>query len=239
MSNDLMNQGDDPNAAPRGAGSRIFVDVGGQDGAGASGKGSRGVGGHAVVALALLVMSVGAIYAMRKAGMISNIAGDALAVKYEPSAINAEFEARFGRAMDDLARSGRPLQVPADELMMQPFEYQDRLSIARAVPADPNDRMAQLRAQQAAQQRAEEERRRQADLAKRITQNVAKLEVQGMVGGRVPIATISGQLVRVGDRLGEGEMFEVLEITGRSVIVGADGRRFRLMIGQAPEELTD
>jgi len=237
VSNELMNPGEGPNGAPHGAGSRIFVDVGGDEGGG--GKPTRGVGSQAVVALALLLMSVGAIYAMRKVGMISGLSGDALQVKYEPSAINTEFENRFTRAMDDLARSGRPLQVPPDELMMTPFEYQDRLAVKTDVVADPNDRRAQLRAQQLAQQQAEDERKRQAEFARQITQAVNKFEVQGMIGGRVPMATISGKLVRVGDHVGEGDIFEVIEIDGREVIVEASGRRFKLMIGKQPEELSD
>lgn len=239
MSNDLMNPGEDPNA-PRGAGSRIFVDVGDQGGgSGGSGRAKSAIGGQAVVALALLAMSVGAIYAMRKVGTISGISGDALQVKYEPSAINTEFENRFTRAMDDLARSGRPLQVPGEDLMMEPFEFQSRLAIKTPAQVDPNDKRAQLRAQQYAQQQAEEERKRQADLERKVTQAVGKLEVQGLIGGRKPMATISGQLVRVGDHIGEGGVFEVTEITGRSLTVQAGGRRFMLMIGQQPEELKD
>lgn len=226
-----------------GEGSKIFVNLeGGRGGIpeaspGFGSGGSRPMGNPAIVALALLVMSAGAIYAMRKVGTVSGISAQAMSVNYTPSAINPDFELRFDRAMDELARSGRPLQVTLDEQHLAPFQVSSRLALSRQ-PLD--DGSAAARAQQArlAQQRAEEERRNAADAARRVDHAVASIRLMGMIGGRVPVATIDGKLVRVGETIADG-VLTVESIDGRSVVVGAAGRRFELQMGQAPRELTD
>ena len=53
-----------------------------------------------------------------------------------------------------------------------------------------------------------------------------------MIGGRVPVAQISGDLVRIGDRI--GEYFVVVAIEGRLVRLEADGREFTLTLDDGP-----
>ncbi|GJM17929.1 MAG: hypothetical protein DHS20C14_01420 [Phycisphaeraceae bacterium] len=236
-----QHDGSDPLAAkPAGEGANMFLDLEGKAGgpepsSGFGGKGGK-VGNQAIIAMVLLVLSGGAIYGMRKVGTVSGISGKTLSVEYQPSAINADFERRFDRAMDELARSGRPLQVAAEELPEQPFEIDQRLQLASAAvevnEADLNEAQRQRREQQL----AEDERRRSADMARRITSEVRKLHVQSMIGGRVPVATISGQLCRIGDAVGADGLFNVQDISRDGVIVTAHGRRFLLtMAGETTE----
>ncbi|MEQ8770123.1 MAG: hypothetical protein RIB60_06400 [Phycisphaerales bacterium] len=243
-----MNDGDmimrdhaDPIAPSQGGeGANIFVDLEGRAGpepaSGFGGKSGK-FGNQTIVLLVLLVLSAGAVYGMRRVGIVSGISGQALAVEYQPSAINAEFERRFERAMDDLARSGRPIQVALEDLPDEPFNIDQRLSLATMAIAevDPATLSEQQRLRAEAQ-RAEEERRRLAAMRERIDVEAARLKVQSMIGGRVPVATINGQLCRAGDQVGNG-IFTVESITGEGVTVSASGRRFLVPMGKPAQEL--
>lgn len=223
-----------------GEGANIFVDLEGRSGPEpSSGFGGRGgkFGNQTIILLVLLVLSAGAVYGMRRVGIVSGISGQALAVEYQPSAINAEFENRFDRAMEDLARSGRPIQVPLEDLPESPFEISRRLSIGGAsiTEVDPAKLSEQQRLR--AQQRLAEEERRRADaLRERVDEESARLKVQSLIGGRVPVAMINGQLCRVGDQVGNG-IFTVREITSSGVTVTADGRTFRVQMGKPAQEI--
>ena len=84
--------------------------------------------------------------------------------------------------------------------------------------------------------RAEQERRIREEQEARWAEALSRISLQGVVGGRVPLARIDGETVRVGDTLGEG-MFTVEAIDGRSVVLRWEQRRWRLRYGQGPEEL--
>ena len=139
--------------------------------------------------------------------------------------------------MDDLARSGRPIQVPLEDLPSSPFEVNKRLSLSSVSMSEVDP--AQLSEQQrlrAEQRQAEEQRRRAAVMRERVDEESARLKVQSMIGGRVPVATINGQLCRVGDQVGNG-IFTVREITNKGVVVVADDRSFLIQMGKPAQEL--
>ncbi len=240
----IMRDNADPVAPSSGSGegANIFVDLEGRAGpepaSGFGGKGGK-FGNQTIILLVLLVLSAGAVYGMRRVGIVSGISGQALAVEYQPSAINAEFEQRFERAMDDLARSGRPIQVALEDLPDQPFNIDQRLSLATIAISeiDPATLSEQQRLR-AEQQRAEEQRRHAAALRERVDGEASRLRVQSMIGGRVPVATINGQLCRVGDQVGNG-IFTVEDISGEGVVVVASGRRFLVPMGKPAQELFD
>ncbi len=240
--NIIQHQGADPLAPGQsaGEGSNIFVDLEGRSGpepAGGFGGKNGKFGNQTIILLVLVVLSAGAVYGMRRVGIVSGISGQALAVEYQPSAINAEFERRFTRAMDDLARSGRPVQVPMDQLPTQPFEIAQRLALGSSSiePVDPALLSEQQR-QRAEQRRLEEMRQRAADMRARVDTEVTRLKLQSMIGGRVPVATINGQLCRVGDVVGNG-IFTVREISGEGVTVTASERVFMIRMGKPAEEI--
>jgi hypothetical protein len=234
----------DPLAAkPAGEGANIFVDLEGRAGgpeptSGFGGSGGK-LGNQAIVAMVLLALSAGAIYGMRRVGTVSGISGKTLSVEYQPSAINAEFERRFTRAMEDLARSGRPLQVASDEIPARPFEIDQRLQLASAKAVINEDELSEASRLRLEQQRAEEARRRLADTAHRIDSEVRQLRVQSMIGGRVPVATISGQLCRIGDAVGKDGLFNVQDISRDGVTVTSHDRRFMLSMTGDVVELFD
>lgn len=237
--NDLATN-DPMNAGPSGEASKLFVNVDSNAASGqapAAGSKPKGVPNQAIVALVLLVMSAGAIYGMRRVGTISGISGQELQVQYQPSAINAAFESRFDQAMNDLANSGRPVQVPAEVVPMTAFDMHERLTFgSEPIESEGMDpaRLAELRAQQQREQNAA----RRAQHRDRIEDALGKLNLQSLIGGRVPVATISGRLVRVGDALMDG-LLTVERIDGREVVVSDGVEMWVLRIGQAPTPLIE
>lgn len=219
------------NTAEKGPGEGANRLLLGTTGVGAGGGTGKGRNSPMIVALALLVMSVGAIYAMRRVGTVSGMGGDQLKVDYQPSVINAEFERRFVKAMDDLARSGRPLQVSAEELGPAPFDLRMRLSMGTVVAEGDDSSRAQMMAARAAAERDAESRRQQAEALRRVSDAASGLTVQGIIGGRVPVATISGRMCRVGDQVADG-VLTVASIERDGVVVEGGGRRFLLQLGK-------
>jgi len=67
----------------------------------------------------------------------------------------------------------------------------------------------------------------QARLAK-VQSEFNKLELNSVLGGSMPIARISGEAVRVGDKI--GDYFTVVAIHGRSVELSAEGEIYTLFM---------
>jgi len=59
-----------------------------------------------------------------------------------------------------------------------------------------------------------------------VVDTLASLTLQGVLGGTIPVARVSGETVRVGDTL--SEIFTVKLITGRTVTLETDGKEFQL-----------
>lgn len=245
-----MNQDDSSKSADGGdlAESRMFLNLGGEeepelesstglDGAElGAGSSKPKVSSQGIVVIAVLLAAAGAIYGMRKLGTMSGASAETVSIDYnlDPTR-GADFERRYATVMDQLEQSGRPVQVPTDEMKKSPFTFVEERPIDE-LDVDPEE-LARLQ-----RERDELERRRklaeaQAEREREIDEGLDALELQGiLVGGSRPVARINGKPVAVGSKLSAG-LFKVVRIDGRQVVVEADGRRWSLSMGEPAREI--
>ncbi len=191
--------------------------------------------GQTMFIAVVLVMGAGAIFGMRQLAVSAAKAGELFNLNFEPQAEDVELNRKFTKVMEDLERSGRPMQVPIDQLHGSPFQFELRAEAEPEPGEDPS--LAYLREQ-------ERQRARDAELAREaaaardaeIASQLKHLALQGVLGGTSPVARISGETYSEGDTI--GEMFEVARIEGRGVILTVDGRFFVLQIGREAREVT-
>ena len=117
--------------------------------------------------------------------------------------------------IDDLKSSADIVQVPPEFVQMNPFEW-------KTESKDQSDEIA-LR---------EAERLKKAAVAhkKEIDTAFSRLTLNSVMGGRIPVAQISGQLAKVGDDV--GDFFTVLSIQGRTVTLVAGEQKYILTLGE-------
>ncbi len=182
----------------------------------------------------VLVLGVGVVAGMRQLSLAAAQAGEMFSLDFQPEAEDVEAIAKFDRVMRDLERSGRPMQVPLDAVKANPFTFSFN---DEPIDAEPGEDMslAQLREQQ---RRAALEEQRLADVAlareKEILTALDELKVQSVLGGRAPVARVSGEAVREGDQVG---MFRAVKISGRTVVLEVDQRYFAIQMGTEPREI--
>jgi len=182
----------------------------------------------------VLVLGVGVVVGMRQLSLAAAKAGEIFSLDFEPEAEDIESVAKFDRVMRDLERSGRPMQVPVDQVKTSPFTFAFNEEPIEVEPGEDMS-LAQLREQQ--RRAAEEEQRRadeERDRNNQLMTELASLKVQGILGGSTPVARVSGKAVREGDEIG---MFRAVKISGRTVVLAADGRYFAIQMGAEPREI--
>lgn len=172
--------------------------------------------------LAIVVAAGGILYTMRRMGMSAQL--ETLDVKIDyplddsPGLNNEERE----RLLKELEESGRIIQVALQDLQMNPFAWE----AAKQIAPEEDPEAAALAAAAERTRIAMEKRQRE------IEQAADKLEVRSIMGGRTPLANISGSIVRVGDVI--DDMFEVIEIKTRTVLLKVDDKFIE--IGELDEE---
>ncbi|MEZ6241433.1 MAG: hypothetical protein R3B57_00155 [Phycisphaerales bacterium] len=254
-----MSHKDDARALPEGDGAKVSLDLGGGEGGslgspqGASfnpnllgldkdddaapdlfAKKASPYRGQTMFIAVVLVMGAGAIFGMRQIAVTAAKAGEMFNLNFQPEAEDAEMNKKFNRVMQDLERSGRPMQVPIDAIAGSPFQFVARTDVEPEPGEDPS--LAQLREME--RQRAlDAEKARQAAAARdaKIQTALKKLQLQGILGGSTPVARISDQTFREGDTI--EELFTIARIEGRGVILQVDDRYFVLQIGREPREV--
>lgn len=169
---------------------------------------------QSIVMVLVVLVSAVAVVGMRAMGTRGGIAMGNDEVQY--TAQDADVGVRFARVMGDLARVQRPLDVALGEFGRSPF-------MLRAATTDaPTSDMTP-------EQRAEKERRdRQETRRKQIDESFASLTIQSIIGGRVSLARISGDVYSEGDVI--NGIFKVVSIEDRTVHLEADGQRFELTL---------
>ncbi|MCC5824351.1 MAG: hypothetical protein LAT64_12115 [Phycisphaerales bacterium] len=192
-----------------------------------SAKPESKVSGQVVLAGVVLVVAAGAIYGMRTVGLNVGFGDSEVKIDYTSQTGTPEMTRRFGRVMTELDASMSAVQLAdARALPAAPFTRQKADSGEAPIIEQPNtmDELERLA-------RMAEERRRQLmeERAASLKNELARLHVQSIIGGRVPAARINGMPVTVGRVLGS---FEVIEIGGQSVFVAADEMVWELRIGQ-------
>jgi hypothetical protein len=186
------------------------------------------------VALGVIAVGAGMIYAMRYIGMKAGLDEQVVSIDYTSQTSNADFNKRFGRMIGELDESSIAVQFGQEtEFTREPFSRPRAMGATPqpVVKADPGmseeERLALQR-----ERELEFERQRRHDA---VVSEAMSFHLQGVVGGSRPAARVSGQAVAVGSKL--GEFFKVTKITGRSVIIEADGMKFEVALGEATKQI--
>ncbi|MDX2115425.1 MAG: hypothetical protein SFZ24_07360 [Planctomycetota bacterium] len=166
---------------------------------------------HAVL-LGVLVVGAALLLGMRKLGMGPKLDLLAVQIDYPLDAQGAPVTQDHSRVLEDLRTGGTVERVPLENVQTNPFAWRSLIQDTKpkAAEVDP----------------AELTRRERENRRRMIAEEAGKLTLNGVMAGRVPIARISGQTVRVGDMV--GEFFRVKSITGREVQLESEGEVFVL-----------
>lgn len=116
--------------------------------------------------------------------------------------------------INDLKSSSDVVQVPPELVQMNPFEWKTEAK-------DETDEIALREAERLKKQAAARQ--------KEVIRAFSKLRLNSVMGGRIPVAQISGQLVKVGDDV--GDFFTVLSIEGRTVVLVHNNTKYTLTLG--------
>jgi hypothetical protein len=171
-----------------------------------------------IVLAGLLVVSVASIFTMRKmAGRAIAQDSSAQQVDYTHT-IDPARSAQYDRIMSDLARLEKPMQLDVDLAAAAAFGEKKH---SNTVQAGDNETDGQ--------KQTRERKRRQNELLTKAN----SLVVQSVMGGRRPVARISGETFGVGDSVQD---FKIVSIEGRNVTLEADGFRFTLAMETAQQQ---
>jgi hypothetical protein len=165
----------------------------------------------------VLVASAGAIVMMRKVGL-GNFTPFAMGgeVQVDLSTV-PKADTRHVAVIEALNKTRTGNQVAVDQLQKNPFSLPALESVA-----GQDDFAAARMSEVSAAERARIER--EDALRKQFNEMV----LNGvMKTSRGPVARVNGRMVHAGDRLGD---FTVLEISGRSVLLEADGMQVKLEV---------
>lgn len=172
-----------------------------------------------VLLLLLVVVIAGAVlYTMRRFGLGGELDLLELNIDYpveDREQLVVEDQAQQ-QILEELERGVETMQIPLNDVKKNPFE----LAFLKPQRSEPEP---------APTQRVSEEERRERERRQRIQQTLAELELDSILGGQVPVARISGELVREGDTV--ADLFTVRAIKGRSVELEVDGKVHVLAMG--------
>lgn len=170
-----------------------------------------------IVLAGVLVAGGGLLYTMRLMG-IGPLKGLAVAKvpDYDMNNVGANKTAEHQRVLNELQANYVSSQVPLENVQRNPFRMPEGMVVAP--PASPDNPTPNKPAANP------------VDAA--IQAELPTLKLQGVLGGKVPVARISGDAVRVGDQVGRN--FTVAAIHGRSVdLTGANGKMYTLALDEA------
>lgn len=180
-------------------------------------KSSRASG---LLVLGLVVAAAGGVlFGMRQLGMGPKLSLAEIKIDYPLDSDSLSASADHERILEDLRTGGNVQRVPLAMVQTNPFAWR------ALAPKEPAEKQ-QESLEDLSRRQAEERRKKVGDAA-------AKLVLNSVMGGRTPMARVDGQLVRVGDKV--GEYFEVTAISGRSVDLTCEGQTFSISMGE-PED---
>lgn len=174
-----------------------------------------------LIIVALIVISGGMLYGMRTYGMRSGITFKEVKVEFTADTGTTK-SASYQRIMNDLERAGKPVQIPGERLKKNPF-----MLGAAPSPTDPNANSAEIEAKKQAELARIERERHAADVATALS----TLQLHSVIDGRVPVARVNDQSVKVGDKI--AGFFTVLSISGREVELESEGQSYILSMDDA------
>lgn len=172
-----------------------------------------------IVLAVLLLASVGSIVAMRKlAGKAIVEGNNTQAVDYTHT-IDPARSAEYDRIMTDLARLEKPMQLDVDLAAAAAFGEKKQSAVVATGEVESEGSKAS---------------RESARLKNELTTKASALVVQSVMGGKHPVARISGETYGVGDSV--NETFTVRSIEGRNVTLEAKGYLFTLGMETAQQK---
>jgi hypothetical protein len=166
-----------------------------------------------LVVVGVIVASAGMLYAMRRYGMGAGMRFETIKIDYNWDKASPLTAAQQRRVLDELARSGTPIQPPVDHLPKNPFV----LDVAPGPVARASGPTPELLAEIQRQMREKE-----------VLSALSALQLNSVMEGRVPLARIDGRLYRIGDRV--ANLFTVAAIHGRSAELEADGKTYSISL---------
>jgi hypothetical protein len=175
-----------------------------------------------VVLVIVTVVSVAMLFAMRSIGLRSGLDFKATGVDYSHET-NTEQAAKFERVMQDLARVQNPLDVKMTSIGKDPFtRHNDKRDVVIAEDAGPAPSIGMTE-----EENEEIRLQRQRAMEKvEILSKLGKLELHSVIGGSRPLARINKDTYQLGDLV--DDMFTVVAIDGRSVVLSAKGENYTL-----------
>ena len=178
-----------------------------------------------------VLVAGGVLWGMRWVGMKGGMTGGK-AVTFDASLLDAASRPKRDHSgvLDDLKSSRVTQQVPGDSVKKNPFRIADSMAGLLPTVDSPQGDDGTARANAA----AEAERRKAQERLRAVQSALAGLKVQSILGGRSPVARVSGKMVRIGDEL--AEFFTVKAIHGRSIELECDGRTFEVAMTAADGE---
>jgi hypothetical protein len=175
-----------------------------------------------IIVMLVIAVSGGMLFGMRQVGMNSGIAqADDTVVQYTPLTVDPTRRAAQERALQGLQRMSTPIPLEPGSVTLEPFLTKAKEDAPLADDPELAKALEERRRAEAAK-RAHEERTIAAKAA------VSKLVLHSVLEGRTPVARIGENVVRVGDKV--DELFTVVSIEGRQVVLDADGQRFILAL---------
>lgn len=122
--------------------------------------------------------------------------------------------------------------LPSTQAVLERFQNDPRsrqveLAFLAKNPFLPLGEDAGTRRAKSERAKADEQQRQRDQRARRLRMEFRALTLQSVMNGARPVAVISGQLVRPGDRIGS---FTVVSIDRRSAMLAAEGGNYRLMM---------
>lgn len=177
----------------------------------------RGKHSGALVLGFVLCIAGATLFGMRTIGGAGRIALLDIKIDYPLDAAAGASLKDQQLVLQDLRSSNELRQVPLEDVQMNPFEWRG-LGPAETVRAGIGVDPAEL------SRRAREQRQRD------IEQAFGRLELNSVIGGRMPVARISGEIVKVGGKI--GDYFTVVSIDGRSVVLAADDQKYTMTLGK-------
>lgn len=168
----------------------------------------RRISTQQVALLGMIAAGGAALWGMRQHGLQAGMTFAAPAIEYQPPSADKNQQASQQRVLAALERTGMHAQVPAEKFDRNPFATGIKKTVATAgSPVELTDE------DQGAREAALEEQK--------LQERLALLQVQGVMGGRVPLARINGAVHRTGDVL--DKVFKIRSIDGRSVVIEYPG----------------
>jgi hypothetical protein len=178
------------------------------------------------VALAfMLVVTAGGVLGMRHLGHANGMTMEEVSFNYTPP--TDELNRTYARIMDDLARAQRPLTVTLSEVQDAPFSFVKPHRVAQAATPFVTPVVNPMDA-----------------LHRQLTGEAEMIKLQSVLGGKVPIARIDGETLKVGDTINETFVIKTIDAMARTVTLvpksteGA-GMEFTLTMERPEDKMKD